>query len=314
MLAALAGLALMVAPAGRAATNTWLAGGNLLWTNTANWSATALPGAADTANFTNSNVGTVDLSATTQSISALAINANGYGFTNGTLALNAINLGYGNGAAATGTVNVTDYNSGGIVINLPTVDQNAPFTLSGQITVNSTASNAFSTVQSQQKYGALTFGSTAAGVTNSVAGGVCLNDGINNNQTLFQGTWTIGGDFQAVKGGASSIQLKNSVTIGGHLANRTTNGNNDRPTTLQIMATTSDVKVGGDLIMDGSYVVGNGQCSILIDKALKLQGNVLIYGGRLRTSVTDPILNYSTGLADTGKVIYLGNTSGTKIA
>ena len=305
----------LTATGARAAVTTWQAGGDLLWENSSNWSG-GLPLATDTAAFAGANLGDVDLNGTTRTIDQLLVTATGYSLKNGTLAANSIFANYdGRPTPLVISANVTDAGgAGGPGLAIIKREGDGGYvTISGKITVSSTAYNAFRTSSSAQNYGQFIFGSTNPADTNTVAGGVYLNDGLNSNFTRFQGTWTIGGDFQAVKGGNSSIQLQDTVTIAGNLANRTTNGNNDRPTTLQIMST-SNVAVGGDLIMDGSYVVNNGQCSILIDKPLKLQGNVNIFGGRLRLNVTDPILNYSTGLADTTKPIRLGDTSGTKIA
>jgi len=256
-------------------------------------------GAANNAYFGGATAGIVDLGTTARTLGALTINSGAgvYTFQNGTLSLNAINQNGGSTAAL--SASVTDQGGNGLVINLPTGNYGA-LTLSGQITIGSSAFNAFSTVQNGQTYGGLTFGSTTS--TNSVVGGVYLNDGLNSNSETFQGTWAITGDFQAVKGAAAPIQLKNTVSIGGNLVNATTNGHGDRPTSLQILAG-SLVSVGGDLVMNG-----NAACDITISQALtSLGGSVKVPNGILKLNVTDPI-------PSTSQAFLLGDTSGATAA
>ncbi|MCX5653748.1 MAG: autotransporter-associated beta strand repeat-containing protein, partial [Planctomycetota bacterium] len=328
VLAALAGL---MATNAQADIRTWDNGNaNLLWGDEVNWDLASpgngIPGPADTATFTAATgVGIVDLGGVTRTIDALTVtgfpnnSTTNYTFTNGTLTLNSINpLFDGRPINMVISAAVTDAGGAGglgLVINKQPGD-GGYLTISGKITISSTAYNAFRTYASGQNFGSFTFGSTTPGDTNTVAGGVYLNDGQNNNSKVFQGAWTIGGDFKAVFGGDSSIQLKNTVAIGGNLVNATTNGGNVRATHLQILAG-SNVSVGGDLIMDGAYVVGTNfaknVCDINISQAITMTstGSVKVYGGALKLNVTDPILDNLTGSPDTSKIFLLGNTTGT---
>jgi|GEM_PF-2108859 len=300
-------VAALAAGTAQATTYTWTGGGDVLWTNAANWGGT-VPTNTDTAVFptpATNNASPADLSATTQTISALTLNTT-YSITNGTLSLNTINI-PGNGSPII-YANVNDQGGNGLVFDDTSSGNFTLMSIGGQIAISSTASNAFSTVYGQgQIYGAYTWGSTNAGVTNSVAGGVYLADGLNQNPKLFQGTWTIGGDLQVTNGGNSAVQLKNTVSIGGKLLNATTAGQS-RWTSLQILSG-SAVSVGGDLIMNGA----SGSDITISQPLTNLVGNVLVKNGKLKLNVTDPIGNGSGG-ANTSKVFYLGDTSGTTAA
>ncbi|MCX5653038.1 MAG: autotransporter-associated beta strand repeat-containing protein, partial [Planctomycetota bacterium] len=325
VLAALAGL---MATNAQADIRTWDNGNaNLLWGDAVNWNGDAsIPGPADTATFTAATgVGIVDLGGVTRTIDALTVtgfpnnSTTNYTFTNGTLALNSINpLFDGRPINMVISAAVTDAGGAGgpgLVINKQPGD-GGYLTISGKITISSTAYNAFRTYSTGQNYGSFTFGSTTPGDTNTVAGGVYLNDGMNSNSKVFQGTWTVGGNFQVNFGAAAPVQLKNTVSIGGNLINSGGGVVQNRPTSVQILSG-SAVSVGGDLIMNASgtaWTIYSGTAywdNITISQALKMTsaGKVNVYGGALKVNVTDPILDNVTGLADTSKVLLLGDTS-----
>jgi autotransporter-associated beta strand protein len=301
--AALAAL-LAAPPAHAAITDTWQNGGDLLWSNTGNWSAGVLPDTGDTADFTGTNIGAVDLGATTRTFGTLRASNLGYTFTNGTLSLNAITTAVdGRPSYLVISPAVTDAGGIGLTINKHNGD-GGYVNISGQITISSTAANAFHVAPIGSNYGALKFGSTSA--INSVAGGVLVADWTGGSSEDFNGEWTVGGDFNVARatGGRNDVtmnpvNLLGMVTISGKLQNASLCGT----AAPLVIGSASTVSVGGDLI-----VTARSSNDITINKALaSLGGSVKVLNGILKLNVTDPI-------PSTTQAFLLGDTSGTLAA
>jgi len=299
----------LMATRARGGTDTWQNGGDLLWANAANWSTGAIPSTADTASFAGANLGAVNLGGVPRTINTLDVNNAGYTFANGTLSLNAINQNNTSGYLTIG-VPITDAGGNGLVINFYSASDSArpSLNLSGQITISSTATNAFSTAGAGTgKYNGARFGSTTLG--NSVAGGVQIGDFGGGNSLDFNGTWTIGGDFivnraSSGRGDVSmnTVNLMNTVAITGNLQNSTACGNS----VSIAIANGSAVTVGGDLVVttkSSNDITINGQLS-------SLGGSARIYNGTLKLNVTDPV---GSGV-NMSRMFLLGDTSGSAAA
>jgi len=305
----LAGLLGLMATSVGAATRTW-DNGNLdfLWGNETNWDGTSpgngIPAAADIATFGATGVGIIDLGATTRTISTLFISTVGYTFTNGTMSLNTISNTFPNGTTPVISAGVTDQSSAGLTISHSSGDCSG-FTINGQITIGNTGSTALQVVwNGSQRTGTYTLGSPT--LANTVAGGVLMNSRLNGGVS-FQGAWTIGGDFKMINGSSSdnggNTLLKGTISIGGNLISAVPNNAND----IDIFAG-STVSVAGDMNVQGATTTYYG---IRVLQSLKLGGNINVSSGLLGVNVTNPFLDYSTGLADTSKAVLLGATNST---
>jgi len=303
---------LMFSPlASQAATRTWdNDAANYLWGDEVNWDGgspgNGIPGVSDTALFGATGVGTVNLDGVTRSVNTLDVNNAGYTFANGSLSLNAVNQNNASGYLTIG-VPITDAGGNGLVVNFYNAGDSArpSLNLSGQITISSTATNAFSTAGAGiGKYNGALFGSTT--LANSVAGGVQIGDFGGGNSIDFNGSWTINGDFivnRTSSGrndvGMNTVNLMNTVSIAGNLQNATACGNS----ASIAIANGSAVSVGGDLIVttkSSNYITISGQLS-------SLGGSARIYNGTLIINVTDPV---GSGVNMT-RVFVLGDTIGS---
>jgi|GEM_PF-2470533 len=294
-----------------AVNRTWDNGAaNLLWSDAVNWDGDAtIPASADTAIFAATGVGNVSLGGGTQTISALSLQAVGYTISNGTLSLNTINNTFPNGTIPVISANVSDQSSGGLTINQSSADCTG-FTMNGQIAIANAGATALQvTTASVQRTGTYTLGSTT--LANSVAGGVAISSMLNNG-IIFQGTWNITNDFKMTKGSGNdnggTTRLTGTIAIGGNMISApTASGNSNPPCGIDIAAS-SNVSVTGNLLLQSTTSFAP---SIRILQPLKLGGNINAYNGVLGISVTDPFLTNPGGVADTAKVIQLGEATGS---
>ena len=294
-----------------AVNRTWDNGAaNLLWSDAVNWDGDAtIPASADTAIFAATGVGNVSLGGGTQTISALSLQAVGYTISNGTLSLNTINNTFPNGTIPLISANVSDQTSGGLTINQSSADCTG-FTMNGQIAIANAGATALQvTTASVQRAGTYTLGSTT--LTNSVAGGVAISSMLNSG-IIFQGAWNITNDFKMTKGSGNdnggTTRLTGTIAIGGNMISApTASGNSNPPCGIDIAAS-SNVSVTGNLLLQSTTSFAP---SIRILQPLKLGGNINAYNGVLGISVSDPFLTNPGGVADTAKVIQLGEATGS---
>ncbi|MEI6644996.1 MAG: autotransporter-associated beta strand repeat-containing protein, partial [bacterium] len=281
----------------QAATNTWnkLVGGNASgsWTNAANppWSAGALPGATDTADFNTLDI-TADSTVTLdgdQSINALIFgdtttsSAANWVLSGGTPSTSALTLGgtastitvntLGNGKAATisanlaGTAGMTKAGAGTLTLSGANTYSGGTTLSVGTLNINST--NALGT-------GIFTIGDRSSSVTiNNTSGGPITN--ANNNpitiNTIWRGcTFTGTSDLNFGRGvvtfGDSSVTVSSgTVTFGGAFTNSGM-GN------LQKYG-------GGTMTLNGGYTNTSGGYRLIMNAGV-VNVNANSYGAQFR--------------------------------
>ena len=253
----------------QATTYTWThGGGDTNWTTTANWSGGTYPGSADTANLTNTGVGTVSVNgAQTVDTVSLQNSSGNYTLSGNTL---TINTKIEQTAAATNTVSSALAGSGTLSVLAGTLNLTATSTIGSLNLGGATLSFSGSTLT-------LT-GATAitASGTNSLTGGSSLawsGDKIINvtSGTTTSAWYMSGGSGMSITvSGAGTFTNTNTWSLG----NMTADGGNynyQGSSTSGQTITTLTAKNGGTWTTSGGVVNGD----ITITNPLSLNGGTI---------------------------------------